>query len=91
MASRLDVVGTTEANAFPQLVLTTSPAIIAIGNGSTVVQVVNGTGAVVPIVSVSLQNPVNGQVIVPYAGVNCVQGLILQVNALCYVQVNAGT
>jgi hypothetical protein len=88
MASRVDVIGTAHAIVGPTVVqLTTSPASIAVGSSSALLEVHNGTGAPVRINSITLQNPAQGQQIVPYEGPNCTPGLTLQVASLCYIAV----
>jgi hypothetical protein len=88
MASRLDLIGAAEAVIGPtQVLLTSSPANVAVGPGSTLLEVHNGTGATVRINSITLQNPAPGQQIVEVEGPNCFPGLSLPVEALCFIGV----
>jgi len=86
-ASRVDVVATAHAVVMPTLLLLTSnPASIVIGPNFAFIEARNATENPVTIVTVRLDNAVNGQVIVRTEG-GCVPGLTLGVGKSCYVNV----
>lgn len=86
-ASRLDVIATAQAIAQPPLLLTSSPASIALVASSQLIEAQNATGRTIKILAVTLINPLPNQFIELIEGNNCVPGLVLAAGNSCFVQV----
>lgn len=87
--SRVEIISTAHAIVpSTQLLLTSSPASLVVGSGTTLVDVLNATGAPVTITSVNLLNPAANQVIAPFQGLNCAPGLVLPAGQSCNVLVD---
>ena len=67
--------------------LLTSPTNIVIGGAATFITAQNGTGTSIRIVSVTLANPVGGQVLEGPPNTTCVTGLLLSPGQTCNISV----
>lgn len=85
-ASRVDIVATAHAISPTLLLLTSSPASIAVGAGGAFIEARNATGTRVTINAVSLVNAVPGQFLAETESA-CVPGLSLGAGQSCYVSV----